>query len=56
MRQVNPDALRQREPRSGGSETDDFRRRLVLGSDLNYSNRPVRTRMPVVWEGFGQDF
>lgn len=22
-------------------------------SDLNYSNRPVRTRMPVVWQGTG---
>ena len=46
---VKPEALRQRETKSGGSEPSNFRRwaeRRSCTSDLNYFNRPVRTRMP----------
>ena len=46
---VKPDALRQRETRLRRIEDQRFQaafRDLLLSSDLNYSNRPVRTRMP----------
>jgi imidazolonepropionase len=45
---VKPDALRQRETRAGGLQLSHSRRAgdLLLHPDLNYSNRPVRTRMP----------
>ena len=49
VNRVKPEAPRQRGTKSGGSETSSFRRRSgirFLQSDLNYSNRPVRTRMP----------
>ena len=41
-RKVKPAGLRQRETELGGSDTRNPRR----CADLNYSNCPVRTRMP----------
>ena len=46
---VKPKRPRQRETELGGSDTHNLRWRAGIGSkhaDLNYSNRPVRTRMP----------
>ena len=46
---VKPERPRQRETELGGSDTHNLRWRAGIGSkhaDLNYSNRPVRTRMP----------
>lgn len=54
---VKPKAHRQRETDSGGSKTSGFRRGAGLRSgrlDLNYSNRPVQTRMPGGVGGVGQ--
>ena len=57
VNRVKPEALRQRETKSGGLETSNFRRRAgiySMHSDLNYFNRPVRTRMPGGVGGVGQ--
>jgi hypothetical protein len=46
---VKPEGSRQRETELGGSVTRNLRRCAGIDSkraDLNYSNRPVRTRMP----------
>ena len=54
---VKPKRTRQRETELGGSDTHNLRWRAGIGSkhaDLNYSNRPVRTRMPGGVGGVGQ--
>jgi hypothetical protein len=44
---VKPEGSWQRETESGGSEISNLRRRAgIYSAYLNYSNRPVRTRMP----------
>jgi hypothetical protein len=52
---VKPETFRQRGAGFGGSKLHVFRRlAVIVRADLNYSNRPVRTRMPGGVGGVGQ--
>ena len=54
---VKPEGCWKRETDSGEPETSDLRTHAgakLLRVDLNYSNRPVRTRMPGGVGGVGQ--